>query len=74
MVSLGIYRYEYDEGDLLYELEVYDHQGEGNSVQWFQQYKGMPRGSAEISLVDYLTIRGQCIKILTQQGGNNGYP
>jgi len=42
------------EDDIVYELEVYDHQGEGNSVQWFQQYKGMPRGSAEKELMSFL--------------------
>ena len=62
-MGLCVYRYDYDEGDILYELEVYDHRGEGNSVEWFQQYKDMPFGSAEISLTDYL-----CILI----GGNNG--
>ncbi len=55
-MGISVYRYDYDEGDILYEFEVYDHQGEGDSVQWFQQYKDMPLGSAEISLANYLSI------------------
>ena len=42
------------EDDIVYELELFDTEGEGDAVQWFQQYNDMRPGTAEKELMSFL--------------------
>ena len=58
-LNLTIERHEPDDDSpegLSYELELFDLSG-GDTVKYFQQYEGMPEGTAEKELRSYLERR-----------------